>query len=154
MRVFLLPFTSWPSFCRLPASAPRVRLVDWEIAAVNIFEEGLLMAPAYAIPRLLSRNRLGLADVNLWEIHEAFAAQACAVARDLGFDPRKTNPNGGAVALGHPVGATGIKQLLEVYRQMKGLCGEDQLKSIPTFGATLNMGGDDKTAVCTVLKNL
>ena len=54
------------------------------------------------------------------ESNEAFAAQACAVAKDLGFDPKKVNPNGGAIALGHPVGATGtvltIKALYELQR--------------------------------------
>ena len=64
------------------------------------------------------------------------------------------NTGGGLISFGHPVGATGIKQILEIYRQMKGLCGDYQLKSIPTYGACLNMGGDDKTAVCTIIKNL
>jgi acetyl-CoA C-acetyltransferase len=60
---------------RLPATVPRVRLVDFEIAAVDIFHEGLLMAPVAAIPRLLSRHALTYEAVALWEIHEAFAAQ-------------------------------------------------------------------------------
>ncbi|RNF03965.1 acetyl-CoA C-acetyltransferase [Trypanosoma rangeli] len=64
------------------------------------------------------------------------------------------NTGGGLLAFGHPVGATGVKQLMEVYRQMKGLCGDYQLKKIPALGATLNMGGDDKTAVSTVLANI
>lgn len=64
------------------------------------------------------------------------------------------NTGGGLISFGHPVGATGIKQFMEVYRQMKGQCGGYQLKKIPTFGATLNMGGDDKTAVSAVLQNL
>ena len=66
---------------RLPANRPRAKLVDWEIAAVDVFHEGLLMAPAYAIPRLLARNGLTLDAIDLWEIHEAFAAQVlCNVA--------------------------------------------------------------------------
>src|SRR5207247_235190 len=66
---------------RLPGSVPRARLVDWEVAAVNVFTEGLLMAPAYAIPRMLARNGLAYGDIALWEIHEAFAAQVlCNVA--------------------------------------------------------------------------
>lgn len=64
------------------------------------------------------------------------------------------NTGGGLISFGHPVGATGIKQFMEVYRQMKGQCGGYQLKTVPTFGATLNMGGDDKTAVCAVLQNM
>ena len=58
---------------RLPAETPRVRLVDYEVNAIDLFNEYLLMAPAYSIPRLLARNRLTYADVGLWEIHEAFA---------------------------------------------------------------------------------
>ncbi|HSJ96922.1 MAG TPA: acetyl-CoA C-acyltransferase, partial [Myxococcota bacterium] len=60
---------------RLPAARPRARLVDYELAAVDIFHEGLLMAPAYAIPRLLARRGLDLDAIDLWEVHEAFAAQ-------------------------------------------------------------------------------
>ena len=123
---------------RLPTSAPRVRLVDWEIAAVNIFEEGLLMAPAYAIPRLLSRNGFGLADIQLWEIHEAFAAQLlCNVAAiesrdflrdkagvdaELGRFPwERLNPNGGSIALGHPFGATGARILSQAAKELSAM---------------------------------
>src|SRR3990167_4822254 len=60
---------------RLPVNTPRVKLVDWEIASVDFRVEGLLMAPAFAIPRLLARHDLTYADIHLWEIHEAFAAQ-------------------------------------------------------------------------------
>jgi len=64
-----------------------------------------------------------------------------------------TNTGGGLVGFGHPVGATGVKQLLEIYRQMKGQCGDYQIPSIPEYGVAANMGGDDKTAVVTVLQN-
>ncbi len=60
---------------RLPSSTPRVRLVDWEIASVDFRVEGLLMAPAFAIPRLLARHDLRYEDIALWEIHEAFGGQ-------------------------------------------------------------------------------
>jgi acetyl-CoA C-acetyltransferase len=123
---------------RLPASTPRARLLDWEIAAVDIFHEGLLMAPAYAIPRLLARNKLVYADIALWEIHEAFAAQVlCNVAalqsaefrRDkvgVDFDPGKLpleriNPHGGSVALGHPFGATGARILSQAVKELASL---------------------------------
>jgi acetyl-CoA C-acetyltransferase len=66
---------------RLGAFPYRARLVDWEVAAVDIERDGLLMAPTLAIPRLLARNRLTYADIDLWEIHEAFSAQVlCTVA--------------------------------------------------------------------------
>ena len=120
---------------RLPGSVPRARLVDWEIAAVNVFTEGLLMAPAYAIPRMLARNGLAYRDVALWEIHEAFAAQVlCNVAAlesadfrrqkagveaDLGKFPwERLNPHGGSVALGHPFGATGARILSQAVKEL------------------------------------
>jgi acetyl-CoA C-acetyltransferase len=120
---------------RLPSSMPRVRLVDWEIAAVDIHEEGLLMAPAYAIPRLLERNGLKYSDVQLWEIHEAFAAQVLAhlqlledraflssrvgVTSDFGAFPRdRVNPNGGSIALGHPFGATGARIMSQAAKEL------------------------------------
>ena len=109
---------------RLPASTPRVKLVDWEIGSVDFRVEGLLMAPAFAIPRLLARHDLAYADIHLWEIHEAFAAQVAfhlkalqdpaflrdkaKVPRDFGaFPTERMNPNGGSTAIGHPFGATG-----------------------------------------------
>ena len=123
---------------RLPASLPRVRLVDWEVAAVDIRVEGLLMAPAYAIPRMLARNGLRYADIALWDIHEAFAAQVlCNVAalesasfrRDkagVDFEPGKfpwdrLNPHGGSVALGHPFGATGARILSQAVKQLAAM---------------------------------
>jgi acetyl-CoA C-acetyltransferase len=123
---------------RLPAGRPRARLVDWEIAAVDIFREGLLMAPAYAIPRLLARHGLSLADIDLWEIHEAFAAQVlCNVAalEDEAFVREKAgvsaalgkfpwerfNPNGGSVAIGHPFGATGARILSQAVKELAAM---------------------------------
>jgi acetyl-CoA acetyltransferase len=58
------------------------------------------------------------------------------------------------VGFGHPVGATGVKQVVEIYRQMKGQCGEYQIPLTPSLGFTANMGGDDKTAVVGVFKNM
>ncbi len=123
---------------RLPAAVPRVRLVDFEVAAVDIFHEGLLMAPVAAIPRLLSRHSLTFEDIALWEIHEAFAAQVLCnikgledagyvreksgVAHTFGRFPReRVNPNGGSVALGHPFGATGARILCQAVRELAAL---------------------------------
>ena len=123
---------------RLPSGRPRVRLVDWEMAAVDVFHEGLLMAPAYAIPRLLARNQLTLDAIDLWEIHEAFAAQVlCNVAaiesedflRDkVRLDARlgkfpwdRLNPNGGSVAIGHPFGATGARILSQAVKELAAM---------------------------------
>lgn len=123
---------------RLPSSTPRVRLVDYEMAAVDIFHEGLLMAPALAIPRLLARRGLRYDDIALWEIHEAFAAQAlchikaledrtylaekAGVVVDLGPFPReRMNPNGGSVALGHPFAATGARILSQAVKELAAM---------------------------------
>lgn len=113
---------------RLPDSLKRVRLLDWEVAAIDPRLEGLLIAPAIAIPRLLARNHLSFGDVDLWEIHEAFAAQVLCtikaledkpwireksgVTTELGsFPVERINPNGGSVAIGHPFAATGARLL-------------------------------------------
>src|SRR5258708_21055332 len=77
---------------RLPSATARVRLVDLEMAAVDIFNEGLLMAPVTAIPRLLARRGLRFDDIALWEIHEAFSAQVlCDIKglEDKNFVPEK-----------------------------------------------------------------
>jgi acetyl-CoA C-acetyltransferase len=120
---------------RLPAETPRVRLIDYEVNAIDLFDEYLLMAPAYSIPRLLVRNGLRYADVRLWEIHEAFAAQLAThikamqdktflaekakVTADLGPFPRdRVNPNGGSTALGHPFGATGARILSQAVKEL------------------------------------
>ena len=120
---------------KLPADVPRVKLVDWEINSIDIWTEGLLMAPAYAIPRLLARNALKYDDIQLWEIHEAFAAQVLAHIKlledrafvrgkvsidvDFGTFPRdRMNPNGGSTALGHPFGATGARILSQAVKEL------------------------------------
>ena len=68
----------------------------------------------------LAKAGLKIGDIDVVESNEAFAAQACAVTKALGFDPAKVNPNGGAIALGHPIGATGaiiaIKTIYELHR--------------------------------------
>jgi acetyl-CoA C-acetyltransferase len=108
------------------------------MAAVDIFHEGLLMAPAYAIPCLLARRNLTLEAIDLWEIHEAFAAQVlCNVAAlesevflrekakvdaRLGKFPwERMNPNGGSVAIGHPFGATGARILSQAVKELAAM---------------------------------
>ena len=123
---------------RLPEKTPRVKLVDWEIASVDFRVEGLLMAPAFAIPRLLARHDLRYEDIHLWEIHEAFAAQVAfhlkalqdhkflaeraQVPRDFGPFPRdRMNPNGGSTALGHPFGATGARIISMAVKELAAM---------------------------------
>jgi acetyl-CoA C-acetyltransferase len=121
------------------ATTPAVRLVDWEVGAVDFRVDGMLMAPARAIPRLLARHHLRAADIALWEIHEAFAAQLVAnlkaasdplyrrekagVEFDTGSVPAtaRINPNGGSVALGHPFAATGARILSQAVKELTAL---------------------------------
>ncbi len=120
---------------RLPSKTPRVCLVDFEMAAVDIFTEGLLMAPVSAIPRILARRNLKFDDIALWEIHEAFSAQVlchvkgledkdfvrekAGVEHTFGTFPRdRMNPNGGSVALGHPFAATGARILSQAVKEL------------------------------------
>ena len=120
---------------RLPSRTPRVRLVDFEVAAVDILLEGLLMAPVSAISRLLARRGLKFKDIDLWEIHEAFSGQVlchikglededfvgrkAGVTHNFGNFPRdRLNPNGGSVALGHPFGATGARILSQAIKEL------------------------------------
>ena len=137
---------------RLPDHLPRARLVDWEQAAIDPSRDGLLIAPAIAIARLLARRDLGLEDVALWEIHEAFSAQVLStiealenrewiadragVDADLGAFPRQSiNPNGGSIALGHPFGATGARILSQAVREMASLPpGERAVVSVCAAG--------------------
>jgi acetyl-CoA acyltransferase len=67
------------------------------------------MGPIVAVPKLLEKAGLTMADIDRIELNEAFASQAVAVIRECGMDPEKVNVNGGAIALGHPLGATGAK---------------------------------------------
>ncbi len=97
---------------------PMARLVAYGHAGIDPKIMGL--GPVSAIRNALSKAGLGLSDIDVIESNEAFAAQALGVNKDLGLDPAKVNPNGGAVALGHPIGATGailtIKAMYELHR--------------------------------------
>lgn len=84
---------------------PRLYLRSWAVSGVD--PEVMGYAPAYAIPKAVERAGLTLDDLDVIEFNEAFAAQAVAVIRDLGLDAERVNPSGGAIALGHPIGATG-----------------------------------------------
>ena len=100
------------------ALKPLARLVGYAQAAVEPSEMGI--GPVPAVQQLLKKTGLSVSDMDVIESNEAFAAQACAVATDLDFPAAKTNPNGGAIALGHPVGATGailtVKTIYELQR--------------------------------------
>ena len=97
---------------------PRARIVGYAHAGVR--PEVMGIGPIPAVKILMERTGLGIADFDVIESNEAFAAQALAVNKALGLDPERVNPNGGAIALGHPVGATGcilaVKALYELER--------------------------------------
>jgi acetyl-CoA C-acetyltransferase len=97
---------------------PMARLVAYAHARVDPLYMGI--GPVPATRRVLEKAGLKVSDLDVIEANEAFAAQACAVAKDLGFDPAKVNPNGSGISLGHPVGATGaiitVKALYELQR--------------------------------------
>ena len=97
---------------------PKARVLGYAHAGVR--PEVMGIGPIPAVQNLMQRTGLSVADFDVIESNEAFASQALAVSRELGFDGDKVNPNGGAIALGHPVGATGailtIKALYELER--------------------------------------
>ncbi len=97
---------------------PLARLVGWAHAGVEPAYMGI--GPVPATQKVLQRTGLRLADIDVIEANEAFAAQACAVIQELGMDPAKVNPNGSGISLGHPVGATGAiittKAIYELHR--------------------------------------
>ncbi|WP_408591217.1 acetyl-CoA C-acyltransferase family protein [Novosphingobium sp.] len=97
---------------------PLAKILAWGHAGVEPNVMGL--GPVKAVPIALKRAGLTLDQIDVIESNEAFAAQACGVAKELGFDPAKTNPNGSGISLGHPIGATGailtIKTAYELHR--------------------------------------
>ena len=97
---------------------PKARVLGYAVAGVR--PEVMGIGPIPAVEKLLEKTGLSADDFDVIESNEAFAAQALAVSNGLGLDPARVNPNGGAIALGHPVGATGaiiaIKALYELER--------------------------------------
>ncbi|HEU0167259.1 MAG TPA: thiolase family protein, partial [Chloroflexota bacterium] len=98
---------------------PRLRFVDFAISGNEPAVMGY--APKLAIDKLLRKQSMTPRDLDIVELNEAFAAQAVAVIRDANLDPERVNPNGGAIAFGHPVGATGailtVKTMHELERR-------------------------------------
>ena len=96
---------------------PLARYVSFATAGYKPEEMGL--GPVFAIPKALKLAGLKLDQVDVIELNEAFAAQSLAVIQEAGLDPAKVNPNGGAIALGHPLGCTGAKLTASVIRELK-----------------------------------
>ena len=104
----------------------------------------VLVAPILSIPKVLAKDGLTVGDVDLHEINEAFSTSSVAINRELGIDPEKVNVNGGAVALGHPIGASGARVLTTLIYAMKG-------RGLGVGQASLCLGGGE--AVTLVVYN-
>ena len=103
---------------------PKARVLAYAHAGVRPDVMGI--GPIPAVELLLAKTGLTAADFDVIESNEAFAAQALAVSRALGFDPEKVNPNGGAIALGHPVGATGAILTLKALYELDRIQGSER----------------------------
>ncbi len=104
---------------------PIGRLVGWSVAGVEPKHMGI--GPVPAVQQLLKKTGFGLKDIDVFEVNEAFAAQALAVARCLELPPERTNPNGSGISLGHPIGATGCILTIKALYELKRIGGKRAL---------------------------
>jgi acetyl-CoA C-acetyltransferase len=109
-------------------------------ASAAIEMKYVLVAPIWAVPKCLKKEGIGLSDVDLFEINEAFSGSTCAVMNELNLDPAKTNIAGGSVALGHPIGASGCRVLVTLIHNM---IREDKKTGL----ASLCLGGGEAVAL-------
>jgi acetyl-CoA C-acetyltransferase len=109
-------------------------------ASYGIDMQYVLVAPIWAIPKCLEKEGISIADVDLFEVNEAFSGSTLAVMRELDLDPQKTNVNGGSVALGHPIGASGCRVLVTLLHEMKR-------RGSKTGLASLCLGGGEAVAM-------
>jgi acetyl-CoA acyltransferase len=96
---------------------PIARMVNYQVVGVQPRLMGI--GPVHAIPKVLKASGLKKEDIDLFELNEAFASQSLAVIRTLGLDPAKVNVNGGAIAMGHPLGCTGAKLSVQLFNELK-----------------------------------
>ena len=118
---------------------PLARIVSWATTGVEPAMMGI--GPVTATRRALEKARWRLEDLDLIEANEAFAAQSCAVGRELRWDLERVNVNGGAIALGHPIGASGARVLVTLLYEMRRRRARRGL-------ATLCIGGGMGIAMC------
>lgn len=100
----------------------------------------VLMAPIYAIPKVLKKEGISLEDIDLFEINEAFSGTSCAINKVLNLDPEKVNVNGGSVALGHPIGASGARVLTTLLHEL-------ERRDLKRGLASLCLGGGEAVAL-------
>jgi acetyl-CoA C-acetyltransferase len=117
---------------------PLARIVAHAGAAQK--PEWFTTAPVVAAKRVLGRAGMGAAQIDLWEVNEAFAAVAMAFTHDLGLDPARVNVNGGAVALGHPIGASGARIVVTLIHALRA-------RGLRFGGAAICIGGGEATAM-------
>jgi acetyl-CoA C-acetyltransferase len=122
---------------------PMARLVAYAHAGVDPLHMGIGPVPATRL--VLERAKLSVADIDVVEANEAFAAQACAVTRELGFDPAKVNPNGSGISLGHPIGATGALITVKAIDELQRIGGRYAL-------VTMCIGGGQ--GIAAIFENL
>lgn len=117
-----------------------VRFTIGAQAAWGIDMKYVLVAPIWAVPKCLEKEGLGIGDIDLFEVNEAFSGSSVAVTRELGIDPMKVNVNGGSVALGHPIGASGARVLVTLMHEM-------EKRDLRRGLATLCLGGGEAVAM-------
>ena len=106
-----------PAFTKALGLEPLARFVGFAVAGVDPDVMGV--GPIKAVPKALARAGMSMADLDLIEFNEAFAAQVVAVVRDLDMPVDRVNVNGGAIALGHPLGATGAKLTTQLVHELR-----------------------------------
>ncbi|KAF0980079.1 hypothetical protein FDP41_001232 [Naegleria fowleri] len=147
-----------------------IELLASEVAIGNLYNDtpetfSDLLTTRAAAKRAYEKAGVSPQDISVAEVHDCFAIAEVGMNEALGFSKPgegaflhltkpMVNTGGGLIAFGHPVGATGVKQINEVYKQMKGKAGDYQLKSSLELGVCANMGGNDKTSVVSIFKNL
>lgn len=157
---------------RSPADA--IEVVGVGHAVASLYEDGdltRLSTTAAAAARAYAQAGIGAREVDVAEVHDCFTVSELMMYEALGFAPQgegaalirdgataidgaiPVNTGGGLIGFGHPVGATGVKQAVEIWRQMKGRAGDYQVPKALRHGLTANMGGDDKTAVVVAWRN-
>jgi acetyl-CoA acyltransferase len=155
--------------------ADAVEIVSYGHSTASLYEDGdltQLHTTASAAKKAYALAGISASDIGVAEVHDCFTVTELLMYEALGFAAPgdgaaliragatdiggsiPVNTGGGLIGFGHPVGATGVKQLVELYRQLKGQSGAYQVGNKPRWAATANMGGDDRTAVVTVLRNL
>ncbi|HNU91589.1 MAG TPA: acetyl-CoA C-acetyltransferase [Spirochaetota bacterium] len=117
-----------------------VRAVVGAQASYGIDMKYVLVAPIWAIPKCLKKEGIGIKDVDLFEVNEAFSGSSVAIERELGLDGSKVNVNGGSVALGHPIGASGCRVLVTLIHEM-------EKRDARTGLASLCLGGGEAVSL-------